>query len=84
MVDEGKVRDGITTIIINIIIISGIIFYQGKTMVDEGEVREGKGGGSVVCYRGAWLPKVIVITIIIMQCRGLPAWLIAQFFINSR
>ena len=53
-------------------------------MVDEGEVREGKGGGSVVCYRGAWLPKVIVITIIIMQCRGLPAWLIAQFFIISR
>ena len=29
-------------------------------MVDEGEVRKGKTGGSVVCYRGAWLPQVIV------------------------
>ena len=34
--------------------------FQGAAMVDEGEVRKGKTGGLVVCYRGAWLPQVIV------------------------
>ena len=29
-------------------------------MVEEGKVREGKGGGLVVCYRGTWLPQVCV------------------------
>ena len=37
-----------------------MIMFEGKTMVDEGEVRNGKGGGSVVCYRGAWLPQVTI------------------------
>ena len=37
-----------------------MIMFEGKTMVDEGEVRDGKGGGSVVCYRGAWLPQVTI------------------------
>ena len=32
-------------------------------MVEEGALREGKNGGLVVCYRGAWLPQVIVILI---------------------
>ena len=34
--------------------------FEGQTMVEEGKVREGKGGGLVVCYRGTWLPQVCV------------------------
>ena len=49
-----------------IIFITMILIFEGKTMVDEGEVRKGKTGGSVVCYRGAWLPQVIIIVDIIV------------------
>ena len=45
-----------------------MMIFEGKqTMVDEGEVREGKNGGSVVCYRGAWLPQVVLIFIVIVS-----------------
>ena len=42
------------------------MIFEGATMVDEGDVRKGKTGGSVVCYRGAWLPQVIIIVDIIV------------------
>ena len=43
------------------------MIFEGGTMVDEGEVRDGKSGGSVVCYRGAWLPQVFV-DIVVVVC----------------
>ena len=49
-----------------IIFITMILIFEGETMVEEGEVRKGKTGGSVVCYRGAWLPQVIIIVDIIV------------------
>ena len=48
------------TIVIFFIKITIMMILEGATMVDEGEVREGKSGGLVVCYRGAWLPQVII------------------------
>ena len=51
-------------IIIFFIIITIMMIFEGATMVEEGEVRKGKTGGSVVCYRGAWLPQVIITVIV--------------------
>ena len=47
--DEGDLHDQ-----------HGQCMFEGQTMVEEGKVREGKGGGLVVCYRGTWLPQVCV------------------------